>query len=130
MPFKETFSEFYSKVKSSIEDGTFAKLTLAKTIGNSQLMNVYVRPIMDEEVLKLELKFKFQREELFEIHTIDSAFSRLLEFINNPFLSAILFSTEFDLTYKLNKKRAVSVIEQSPSFGNANEVLLKYLESK
>lgn len=130
MTFKETFSEFYSKVKSSIEDGTFAKLTLAKTIGNSQLMNVYVRPIIDEEVLKLELKFKFQQEELFEIYTIDNAFPRLLEFINNPFLSAILFTTEFDLTYKLNKKRAVSVIEQSPSFGNANEVLLKYLESK
>jgi len=130
MPFKGTFSEFYSKVKSSIEDGTFAKLTLAKTIGNSQLMNVYVRPIMDESTLKLELKFKFQQEELFEIHSIDSAFPRLLEFINNPFLSAILFTTEFDLTYKLNKKRAVSVIEQSPSFGNANEVLLKYLESK
>ncbi|WP_396154498.1 hypothetical protein [Flavobacterium macrobrachii] len=130
MPFKETFSEFYSKVKLSLEDGTFAKLTLAKTIGNTDLMNIYVRPILDENTLKLELKFKFQREELFEIHTIDSAFSRLLEFINNPFLSAILFSTEFDLTYKLNKKRAVSVIEQSPSFGNANEVLLKYLESK
>lgn len=130
MPFKETFSEFYSKVKLSIEDGTFAKLTLAKTIGNSQLMNVYVRPIMDESTLKLELKFKFQQDELFEIHSIDSAFPRLLEFINNPFLSAILFTTEFDLTYKLNKKRAVSVIEQSPSFGNANEVLLKYLESK
>lgn len=130
MPFKETFSEFYSKVKSSIEDGTFAKLTLAKTIGNSQLMNVYVRPILDEDILKLELKFKFQQDELFEIHSIDSAFPRLLEFINNPFLSAILFTTEFDLTYKLNKKRAVSVIEQSPSFGNANEVLLQYLESK
>jgi len=130
MPFKETFSAFYTKVKISIEDGTFAKLTLAKTIGNTDLMNIYVRPIMDEEVLKLELKFKFQQEELFEIHTIDSAFPRLLEFINNPFLSAILFTTEFDLTYKLNKKRAVSVIEQSPSFGNANEVLLKYLESK
>lgn len=130
MPFKETFSEFYSKVKLSLEDGTFAKLTLAKTIGNTDLMNIYVRPILDENVLKLELKFKFQREELFEIHTIDSAFPRLLEFINNPFLSAILFTTEFDLTYKLNKKRAVSVIEQFPSFGNANEVLLRYLESK
>lgn len=130
MPFKETFSEFYSKVKLSLEDGTFAKLTLAKTIGNTDLMNIYVRPILDENVLKLELKFKFQREELFEIHTINSAFPRLLEFINNPFLSAILFTTEFDLTYKLNKKRAVSVIEQFPSFGNANEVLLKYLESK
>lgn len=130
MLFKETFSEFYSKVKLSLEDGTFAKLTLAKTIGNTDLMNIYVRPILDENVLKLELKFKFQREELFEIHTIDSAFSRLLEFINNPFLSAILFTTEFDLTYKLNKKRAVSVIEQFPSFTHASPVILEYLESK
>lgn len=130
MPFKETFSEFYTKVKLSLDDGTFAKLTLAKTIGNAELMNIYVRPIMDEDVLKLELKFKFQQEELFEIHTIENAFPRLLEFINNPFLSAILFTTEFDLTYKLNKKRAVSVVEQFPTFGNANEVLLEYLESR
>ena len=130
MLFKETFSEFYSKVKLSLEDGTFAKLTLAKTIGNTDLMNIYVRPILDENVLKLELKFKFQREELFEIHTIDSAFPRLLEFINNPFLSAILFTTEFDLTYKLNKKRAVSVIEQFPSFTHASPVILEYLERK
>jgi hypothetical protein len=130
MPFKETFSEFYTKVKISLEDGTFAKLTLAKTIGNAQLMNIYVRPIMDEEVLKLELKFKFQQEEIIEIYTIENAFPRLLEFINNPFLSAILFTTEFDLTYKLNKKRAVSMVEQFPTFGNASEVLLDYLTSK
>ena len=69
MPFKETFSEFYSKVKSSIEDGTFAKLTFAKTIGNTDLKNIYIRPIIVEDILKLELKFRFQQEELFEIHT-------------------------------------------------------------
>lgn len=130
MPFKESFSEFYSKVKFSLEDGTFAKLTLAKTIGNTQLMNIYVRPVLEENQLQLELKFKFQREEIVEIHTIDSAFNRLLEFINNPFLSAILFTTEFDLTYKLNKKRAVSMVEQSPSFTHASPVIIEYLESK
>ncbi|WP_396210891.1 hypothetical protein [Flavobacterium sp.] len=130
MPFKETFSEFYTKVKSSLDDGTFAKLTLAKTIGNAELMNIYVRPIMDDDVLKLELKFKFQQEEIIEIHTIENAFSRLLEFINNPFLSAILFTTEFDLTYKLNKKRAVSMVEQFPSFAHASPVIIEYLESK
>lgn len=130
MPFKETFSEFYTKVKSSLDDGTFAKLTLAKTIGNSELMNVYVRPIMDEDDLKLELKYKFQQEEIFEIHTIENAFPRLLEFINNPFLSAILFTTEFDLIYKLNKKRAVSMVEQFPSFARASPVIIEYLESK
>ena len=53
MPFKETFSAFYTKVKISIEDGTFAKLTLAKTIGNTDLMNIYVRPIIEENELKV-----------------------------------------------------------------------------
>ena len=130
MPFKETFSEFYTKVKSSLEDGTFAKLTLAKTIGNTDLMNIYVRPIVEENELKLELKFKHQQEELFEIHEIENAFSRLLEFINNPFMSAILFTTEFDLTYKLNKKRAVSMVEQFPSFTHASPVIIEYLESR
>ncbi len=128
MPFKETFSEFYATVKSSLEDGTFAKLTLAKTIGNTELMNIYVRPILEGKILDLELKFKFQKEEIIEIHSIDNACHRLLEFINNPFLSAILFTTEFDLTYKLNKKRAVSMVEQFPSFTHASPVIIEYLE--
>ena len=58
---------------------------------------------------------------------IHSAFDRLLEFVNNPFSSAILFTTEFDLTYKLNKKKTVSIIDKAPTFGNANEILLEYL---
>ncbi|WP_276974775.1 hypothetical protein [Flavobacterium filum] len=127
MLFTATFSEFYEQFKASLSDGTFAKLTFAKTIGNTELKNIFIRPVLDENELKLELKFRFQKEELFEIHTIDSAFERLLPFINNPFLSVILFTTEFDLTYKLNKKRAVSVTDQPPTFENANEVLLGYL---
>jgi hypothetical protein len=128
MLFTATFSEFYEKFKSSLSDGTFAKLTFAKTIGKTELKNIFIRPVLDEKELKLELKFRFQQEELFEIHSIESAFDRLLPFVNNPFLSVILFTTEFDLTYKLNKKKAVSLTDQGPTFGNANEVLLEYLK--
>ncbi|MDN3678358.1 hypothetical protein QWY90_13675 [Flavobacterium paronense] len=127
MSFTETFTHFYNHVKASLADGTFAKLTMAKTIGNTDLMNIYVRPIVDEGILKLELKYKFQQEEVIEIHTIDAARDKLVTYINNPFLSAILFTTEFDLTYKLNKKRAVSITEKANTFGNASEVLLEYL---
>ena len=127
MSFNETFSDFYNNVKSSLADGTFAKLTLAKTIGNTDLMNIYVRPIVEDGVLQLELKYKFQQEEQIEIHTIDNARDKLVTYINNPFMSAILFTTEFDLVYKLNKKRAVSITEQVNTFGNASEVLLEYL---
>jgi hypothetical protein len=127
MSFTESFSDFYNHVKASLADGTFAKLTMAKTIGNTDLMNIYARPIVEEGILKMELKFKFQQEELVEIHTIDNARDKLIAYINNPFLSAILFTTEFDLTYKLNKKRAVSITEKANTFGNASEVLLEYL---
>jgi len=128
MSFTETFTDFYNKVKISLADGTFAKLTLAKTIGNTELMNIYVRPIVENGILKMELKFKFQQEEVVEIHTIDDARDKLVTYINNPFMSAILFTTAFDLTYKLNKKRAVSITEKANTFGNASEVLLDYLK--
>jgi hypothetical protein len=127
MSFTESFTEFYNQVKTSLADGTFAKLTLAKTIGNTDLMNIYVRPIVENGVLKMELKYKYQQEEQIEIHTIDKARDTLVYYINNPFLSAILFTTAFDLTYKLNKKRAVSITEKTNTFGNASEVLLDYL---
>jgi len=130
MLFTATFSEFFEKFKTSLSDGTFAKLTFAKTIGQTELKNIFIRPVLEENELKLELKFRFQQEELFEIHSVDSAFDRLLPFVNNPFLSVILFTTEFDLTYKLNKKKAVSFNEQAPTFGNASEVLLEYLNKK
>lgn len=127
MSFTESFTAFYNHVKASLADGTFAKLTLAKTIGNTDLMNIYVRPIVENGVLKMELKYKFQQEEQIEIHTIDKARDTLIMYINNPFLSAILFTTAFDLTYKINKKRAVSLTEKANTFGNASEVLLAYL---
>jgi hypothetical protein len=127
MSFTESFTEFYNHVKTSLADGNFAKLTMAKTIGNTDLMNIYVRPIVEDAVLKMELKYKFQQEEVVEIHTIDATRDKLVAYINNPFMSAILFTTEFDLTYKLNKKRAVSITEKVNTFGNASEVLLEYL---
>ena len=127
MAFTEPFSDFYNNVKTSLADGTFAKLTLAKTIGNTDLMNIYVRPIVQEGILKMELKYKFQQEEQIEIHSIDAARDKLVTYINNPFMSAILFTTEFDLMYKLNKKRAVNITQQGNTFGNASEVLLEYL---
>ncbi|WP_162126740.1 hypothetical protein [Flavobacterium phycosphaerae] len=130
MLFTKTFTEFYAKVKESLADGTFAKLTFAKTIGNTQLMNIYVRPVLEEGALQLELKFKFQQEEIVEFYSVEEAFDRLLPFINNPFSSVILFTTQFDLVYKLNKKKAVSITDQLPTFGNASPVILEYLATK
>jgi hypothetical protein len=127
MPNSQTYSTFFNTVKASIADGTFAKLTLAKTIGNTQLMNIYVRTIIIDNELLLCLKFKFQQEEIIENHSIDEAFFILNTYINNPFLWVLLFTTEADITMKLNKKRVAAIVEQGPTFKNADPILLEYL---
>ena len=126
MPNSLTFTTFFNKVKASINDGTFAKLTLAKTIGNTDLMNIYMRSVIEEEELKFSLTFKFQQEEKVEIHTLDEAIAIMIPYINNPFLSALLFTTEADVTMKLNKKRVASIIEQAPTFKNPDAVLVEF----
>jgi hypothetical protein len=42
MSFQPVFAQFWEKVKESIENKTYAKLTLAKTIGDTELKNIYV----------------------------------------------------------------------------------------
>ena len=43
MPYQTVFVEFYEQVKLSINQGNFAKLTFAKTMGDTELKNIYVR---------------------------------------------------------------------------------------
>lgn len=121
-----TYNIFFNQFKKSITDNTFAKLTLAKTIGNTQLMNIYVRTVVVESELKLTLTFKYQTEEEILIHTIEETIPTLISYLNNPFLSALLFTTDADISLKLNKKRIASIIEQSPTFKNADAVLLSF----
>ncbi len=130
MPNTTTYSLFFNRVKESISDGTFAKLTMAKTIGNTQLMNIYIRTNVDEIQLKLALTFKFQTEEEVKILPIEEGLNHLIPYINNPFMSALLFTTEADVTMKLNKKRVATITEQAPTFKNADPILLEYLSKK
>ena len=129
MSYQPIFAQFWEKVKESIENKTYAKLTLAKTIGDTDLKNIYVRPVLlDNDVFALSLTAKYKTEEIESTHTLDEAFMVLAPFINNPFLTALLFTTENDVTFKLNKKRVGSIVEQAPTFKNASDVILEMKE--
>jgi hypothetical protein len=103
---------------------------MAKTIGNTQLMNIYIRTNTDEIQLKLALTFKFQTEEEVKILSIEEGLSELIPYLNNPFLSAILFTTNADIMMKLNKKRVATISKQTPTFKNADPILLEYLSNR
>jgi hypothetical protein len=125
-----TYTEFFNQVRASIAEGTFAKLTLAKTVGKPELQNIYVKTIVEDNILKLSMTYKIyttEKQELVKICKLDDLEVELIPYINNPFLSALLFTTEADITLKLNKKRVARIDEQAPTFKNADASLVEFL---
>lgn len=124
-----TYTEFFHSVKASIETGTFAKLTLTKTIGRPELQNIYVRTAVENGILKLSVIHKIYKEGLQEIEKIvelDEMESELVPYINNPFMWILLFTTEADITMKLNKKRIANITEHPPTFKYPDAVLEEF----
>lgn len=129
MSYEPIFALFWERVKQSIEDKTFAKLTLAKTIGDTELKNIYVRPVLlENDVFSLSLIARYKTEEIESFHGLDEAYPILASYMNQPFLSALLFTTENDVVFKLNKKRVGSITEQAPTFKSASDVILEMKE--
>ena len=128
MSFQPVFAQFWEKVKESIDNKTYAKLTLAKTIGDTELKNIYVRPVLSGDVFSLSITARYKTEEVESFHSLEEAFLVLAPYMNNPFLTALLFTTENDITFKLNKKRIGSIIEQAPTFKNASDVIITMKE--
>ena len=130
MSFQTEFAHFWESVKESMSNYTFAKLTLAKTIGDTELKNIYMRPILADNQVRISLIARYKTEEVESFHTLEEAFFVLSSYMNNPFLTALLFTTENDLTFKLNKKRVGSIVEQAPTFKSASDVVLEMQEKQ
>jgi len=128
MSYQPVFAQFWEKVKESIQNGTYAKLTLAKTIGDTELKNIYVRPVLNDDIFSLSVTARYKTEEVESFHTLDETFIILAPYMNNPFLTALLFTTENDITFKLNKKRVGTIVEQAPTFKNASDVIIEMQE--
>lgn len=130
MAFQTEFALFWESVKESMTQYTFAKLTLAKTIGDTELKNIYMRPVLVKDQVRISLIARYKTEEVESFHTLEEAFFVLSSYLNNPFLTALLFTTENDLTFKLNKKRVGSIVEQAPTFKSASDVVLEMQEKQ
>jgi hypothetical protein len=128
MNYSEQINAIYDHLKTSLSNGTFAKLTLGKTIGKTELTNIYFRTIIVNNTLKFNVTFRYLSEEIIEIKPIEDVLLILNQYLNNPFLTVILFTTEKDILLKLNKKRIPSITEMDNTFKNADPVLLEYLK--
>lgn len=124
MDYQEVYIQFWEQVKESVQEGRFAKLTMAKTIGKPNLKNIFLRPVYAENDFKVLVKFHFrmrETEDVEEEHTLDEAFEILKPYLKKDFLSVLLFTTTKDLTFKINKKGAGSIVETAPTFHDVTQ---------
>jgi hypothetical protein len=128
MIYSEQIKVIFELLKTSLANGTFAKLTLGKTVGKTELTNIYFRTIVENDTLKFNVTFRYLSEEIIEIKPIEDVVMLLSQYLNNPFLTVILFTTEKDILIKLNKKRVATVTEMDNTFKNADPILLEYLK--
>ena len=119
MPYQDVFVLFWEQVKESFQEGRFAKLTMAKTIGKPNLKNIFVRPIFSEDGFKVLVKLRYKSKETEDKEdelTLEEAFVFLKSHLRKSFSSVILFTTTKDVTFKINKKGAGRITENSPTF--------------
>ena len=124
MTYQGVFIVFWEQVKESIKKGTFAKLTMAKTIGKPELKNIFIRPIYADDNFRVLLKYSFRLRETEDIEeelTLEDALTILKSHLKTPFLSVILFTTTKDVVFKVNKKGLGSISESYPTFKNVTQ---------
>ncbi|MCB9426224.1 MAG: hypothetical protein H6584_04255 [Flavobacteriales bacterium] len=130
MAYDEALQTLWENVLESIEDRTFAKLTLAKTIGNTEIKNVFMRPVEEEGNLLFECITRYKTEEQTELLSFDDALERIKAYLLNPFLNLILFTTEYDLVLKVNKKGNGSLSDKAPTFQDPSLVMQELINDK
>lgn len=130
MAYEEALQTLWENVLESIDDRTFAKLTLAKTIGNTEIKNVFMRPVMEEGNLLFECITRYKTEEQTEQLSFDLALERIKGYLLNPFLNLILFTTEYDLVLKVNKKGNGSLSDKAPTFQDPSLVMQELINDK
>ena len=121
MPYQDEFVLFWEQVKESFEAGRFAELTMAKTIGKPDLKNIFVRPLTSDNDFAVLVKLRYQSRETEDEEkglTLDEAFNVIKSHLKNHFWSVLLFTTTKDVTFKINKKGAGKITENSPTFQN------------
>lgn len=124
MPYNDVFVLFWEQVKESCQEGRFAKLTMAKTIGKPNLKNIFVRPVYSDDDFKVLVKLRYQSKETEDEETeltLEETFAFLKSHLRTSFSSVLLFTTTKDVSFKINKKGAGRITENFPTFQNVTQ---------
>lgn len=95
---------FIDTFKTVVATQAFVKLTLSAYKGQEDLKNIYIKPILIKETLKLSFTYRHKTRDIVKNHDLEEA-TRLLQtlFIPTAFNIATLITLEFEYACSLNK---------------------------
>ncbi len=110
--------KFINKLQSSLNDGSFVKLTLSKPKANSQqptadLRNVYVKPIILRNEKMFSFTYRYERRDETKNYDAEQTLEVINQLVLNVFLNASLFTLTEDITLLISKKGKATVMSKA-----------------
>lgn len=110
--------KFIDKLQSSLNDGSFVKLTLSKPRANSQqptadLRNVYVKPIILKNEKMFSFTYRYERRDETKNYDTEQTLEIINQLVSNVFLNASLFTLTEDITLLISKKGKATVMTKA-----------------
>jgi SAM-dependent methyltransferase len=101
MPLSEKTDEFIDKLKTSLTDNTFVKLSLGNYKGKEEnLKNIYLKRIVIKGEEKLSFTYRYKTRDIVKNYSLQEGIRIVSEFLNQGFYNATLFTTIFDLSFE------------------------------
>ena len=115
--------KFINKLESSLNDGSFVKLTLSKprvgTHGRASydeykdLRNVYVKPIILRNEKMYSFTYRYERRDETKNYDAKQSLEVITNLISEIFLNATLFTLTEDVTLLISKKGKATVMSKA-----------------
>ena len=97
-------AQFLASLTQSIDNQTFIKLTLSKSIGDTDLKNIYVRLVEIKKQLQLSFTYRYKtRDEVKNCQNTEGV-NKIKELLGKQFLNAELFLKEETHLIQYDKK--------------------------
>ena len=116
MNITEKAQEFTTESETSLNNGSFVKLSLGNYHGTDEsLKNIYIKKVLIRKEPRLSLTYRYKTRDITKNHTFDEVIEMLKQWLGNDFHVATLQTVDSDVLFEMHpsgkttlKKKAVT----------------------
>lgn len=109
--------QFVSALATSLNEGTFVKLSLSKYKGEDQnLQKILIRLIQTKKGSRLFFLYRYNTRDMVKNYSFDEGVRRVAEVVGTSFLNGHLFTLQHDVQIEFGKKSKSRLNTSKPTF--------------